>query len=117
TTAVRDGPYEITVMALDAWQNGASTAPVTVTVDNAAPHASLVGPAQGQDLAGTFTVRVFASDTNGVASVTLSIAGRTVDMAYNPSSGYYEYTFDTRTLADGSYSATATVTDASGKRV
>jgi hypothetical protein len=117
TTSASDGTHEITVMARDGWLNEASTDPVSVTVDNHNPMVSITGPAPEQTLAGTYSVRVFASDEIGVASVTVTVGGRTVDVAYNPSTGYYEYTLDTRTMADGEYSVVATAEDASGKTV
>jgi hypothetical protein len=114
TAGAVDGENTLSAIARDSFGNEA-TASITVRVDNTAPRVSVAGPAPSQEVAGSYTVRVFAEDTVGVASVTLVIASRTVEMAYNPSTGYYEYTIDTRSLADGTYAAKATVTDTSGK--
>ncbi len=114
STVVSDGPATLVVTVRDVFGNEAS-ASVSVNVDNTAPAASISGPGPSEQVAGTYVVRVFAGDDGGVKTVTLAIAGRTVDMAYNPSTGYYEYVMDTRSLKDGSYQAMATVTDESGK--
>ncbi len=108
-----DGTAKITVTALDTFGNQAS-ASVSIRIDNTPPRASISGPAPGAQVAGTSIVRVFASDAGGVQSVVVTIDGRAVDLAYNPSTGYYEYTLDTTTLKDGTHSLSATVTDANG---
>ncbi len=115
TTDAADGTYEVTVMAKDIWDNAASTDPVSFTVDNHGPVVSVTGPVADQTVLGTYSVRIFTSDSNGVRSVTVTVGGKTIDVAYNPSTGYYEYTVDTRAWADGTYSLTATATDESGK--
>jgi hypothetical protein len=115
TTGLSDGGHTITVRAVDMWGNEETSTPVPVRVDNAAPMASLSFPSGGENLQGTTVVRVFASDMVGVQRVTLTFEGKTVDMAYNPASGYYEFLLDTTTLTDGEHTMQANVVDASGK--
>ncbi len=114
TTRLADGTHDLQVRATDdggrvtSWQ-------AEVVVDNTAPTSSLSSLASGQTLQGVHSYRVFAGDAVGIRSVTLTVAGQTVPMAYNAQTGYYEYTVDTATWADGSYTAQATVTDIAGR--
>jgi len=117
TSAVSDGEHTLTARARDVWRNEATTLAVPVTVDNTAPVASVSTPAPGQAVEGTVVFRVYASDLVGVSRVSLEVGGRTVDMAYNPASGYFEYELDTSTMPDGAASVQATAFDASGKTV
>lgn len=114
STAVDDGAHLLSAMARDAYGNEAQTGLVPVTVDNAPPRVSLLGPVAGQQVAGTFTVTVFASDTAGLSGVTASLDGQTVVLVLNPSTGNFEYTFDTRTLKDGKHTVGVTALDGAG---
>jgi len=114
TTGAADGPHVLTAMARDNFGNEAETGGVTVTVDNAPPQVSLLGPAASQQVAGTYTITVFAADGAGLSSVTASLDGQTVVLVLNPSTGNFEYTFDTRTLKDGKHTVGVTALDAAG---
>ncbi len=114
TRGVADGPHVLTAMARDNFGNEAQTGGVTVTVDNAPPQVSLLGPATAQQVAGAYTITVFAADGAGLSNVTASIDGQTVVLVLNPSSGNFEYTFDTRTLKDGKHTVGVTAMDAAG---
>ncbi len=109
-----DGAHALTAMARDNYGNEAQTGAVTVTVDNSPPQVSLLGPVATQQLAGTFTITVFAADRAGLSSVTAALDGQTVVLVLNPSTGNYEYTFDTRTLKDGKHAVGVTAMDAAG---
>lgn len=115
TTKLSDGSHSLTVRATDhsgKW----TTWDAKVVVDNTAPTASLSSLVQGQTLQGIYTYRVFAWDAVGVKDVTMTVAGQTVNMVYNPQSGYWEYTIDTKAWTDGGYTAQATIEDLSGKK-
>ena len=115
TITLPDGAHTAVATARDLQGNEASSNPVSFTVDNAAPRVSVSFPVAFQTTAGLLALRVFASDAVGIAGVTIEVFATTVDMALNPSTGYFEYTIDTRSLQDGNYSARATATDLSGK--
>ncbi len=114
TTTLADGHHIIAVRASDL--SGKTTIQnVDVTVANTASTGSMSSLAIGQVVKGVFTFRVFAWNAVGIKAVTLAVAGQTVYMAYNPQSGYWEYTMDTTTLSDGTYTAQPTITDQSGR--
>lgn len=115
TASFQDGSYRLEAVVVDTSGNRASAVPVQVRVDNTAPVASLSTPIAGERVSGVFVFRVFATDVVGVRSVTLTVFGTTVPMAFNAASGYYEYVIDSRSVPDGTYSATATVEDLSGR--
>jgi len=96
---------------------------ISVVVDNDPPAATPVYPLQGAEISGTRVVQLKAEDIVGMEGAYLIIGkGGFIQMTYNPLSGYYEYTWDTRDTPDGIYdlgfiaidkagnNATATVT-------
>ena len=111
TTTGKDGTYTIRVRALDLSGQQTLSQEITVQVDNNDPATFIQAPGMGEFLEGYFTFRVSATDANGISSVQLGLFGTTFFMVYNPQSGYYEYTFDTRLWDDGVYQASATVSD------
>ncbi len=115
TAVLADGRHTLTVRATDL-SGRATSQDTAIIVDNTAPTGRISSLASGQTLRGVYTFRVFAWDAVGIGEVTLAVAGQTVNMVYNPQTGYYEYSVDTAALADGSYTAQATITDLSGKR-
>lgn len=116
TTALADGTYSFRAVATDAAGNTATSAAVTDrVVDNTVSSVSVDDP--GADLSGTVSVTAQASSTAGIASVSLqrSPSGTTtwtelcVDTA-----APYACSWDTRTVADGSYDLRAVLVDAKG---
>lgn len=97
------GPYTLDASA------GLGGAPPPV--DNP-PTVSVVSPAQGETVSGTYTVKVQASDDKGVSKVEVQIdTGARTDITASLSGGYYTYSWDTTAYADGSHTVTARATD------
>lgn len=85
---------------------------------DAAPTVTWATPTDGTTVAGTVTVQLDASDTED-ADDSLSVSytvdgGGTRATTYDSTSGYYEDSWDTTTVADGEHTLTATVTDSAG---
>ncbi|MFQ5871503.1 MAG: Ig-like domain-containing protein [Candidatus Geothermarchaeales archaeon] len=114
TTQFTDGQHTLTFRAVDA-AGLTSVVEIAVLVDNTDPLMVFVDPPEGSSIGGFVTVRVFASDVNGISSVSLDIAGKQVILAHNGETGYYEYVFDSILLADGEYTIVAEAADSSGR--
>ena len=113
TTALADGRHDIEVRALD--RAGHVTArTIYVIVDNTNPTCRIVAPADGAILSGRYTVSVKAQDAVGIARVDLT-GDLSAEAEYNPQSGYFECSLDTRTLEDGNYTLGARSVDDSGR--
>jgi len=123
TTTVSDGSYTLTATARDAAGNSTSSAPRSVIVNNApapspppadkmAPTVQLTSPAAGTTVTGSITLTATASDNVGVEGVQFYVNGQPLGPE-DPSSPY-AFSWDTTTVADGSYSLTATARDAAG---
>src|SRR5207302_11140240 len=69
TTTATEGAHTLTAVARDAAGNTATSAVVSVTVDNAPPTVSLTAPTAGASVAGTITVSASATDNVGVVGV------------------------------------------------
>src|SRR5207247_605507 len=75
TTTASTGSHTLTAVARDAAGNTATSATVTVTVDNSPPTVSITSPANGATVSGTLTVTANASDNVGVAGVQVKLDG------------------------------------------
>ncbi len=116
TGLVSDAAHVLAVRATDA-AGHVSEARVDVIVDNHDPTLGVVAPTEGQYAHGVLLFKVAASDARGIVGVTLDWAdGSPVMTTLNAASNYYEYTLDTTTLADGSYTLVATAVDGSGRQ-
>ena len=117
TTKAADGSHTITATVGDATGQTASASAI-VTVDNTAPAVVLYAPPSGSKLAGPTTLQVHASDAFGVSSVQFTIDGNAVGpLLRQPDggSGYlYSTTWDASSIAPGSHTLSATVTDNAG---
>jgi hypothetical protein len=122
STKVANGMSSLVVVAYDAAGNSAASAPVSVNVANVAnvvvadttpPVISISNPTNGTVVSGNVGVRVSASDNSGSAGITqtLKINGTTVATGTGSS---LSYTWNTRKIAGGSYTLTATARDAAG---
>src|SRR5439155_1358590 len=69
TTTATNAAHTLTAVARDAAGNTATSAAVSVTVDNAPPTVSLTAPTAGRSIKGTITVSASASDNVGVVGV------------------------------------------------
>jgi hypothetical protein len=119
TTTLADGAHTLSVSAVDAGGKTASSPTSThVTVDNTKPTAVVYQPAAGTRLTGSTTLQVHASDAYGIQSVQLTIDGKPVGALLTaPDAGQqylYSTVVDAATLANGSHTVSATVTDAAG---
>ncbi|HET8550269.1 MAG TPA: Ig-like domain-containing protein [Bryobacteraceae bacterium] len=115
TATVPNGAYNLTATASDAAGNS-SSASVVVTVSNAtldtsAPSVGFVTPANGATVSDTISLQVSASDNVGVTNVTIANGGVTL---CSFSSAPFTCSWNTATVANGSYVLTATARDAAG---
>ena len=119
STKVSNGMSSLVVVAYDAAGNSAASAPVSVNVanvvvvDTTPPVVSITNPSNGSVVSGNVSVRLNASDNSGSAGITqtLKINGTTVATGTGAS---LSYTWNTRKIAAGSYTLTATARDAAG---
>lgn len=105
TTLLTEGSHTITFAAQDYAFNSMSS-PIDVIVDNTAPNTPIIcAPTMNEYIAGTYAFKVDATDNQAVRNVSLKLPGmNSVPMLYNSQSGYWEYTLDTTTASDGTYS-------------
>lgn len=111
TLAVADGPYNLTASAVDAQGNPATSAPVTVTVDNTAPAVAITAPGSGVTVSGPLLVSASATDANGIALIGV-YAGDVLlgSCAASPC----EVWWNTSTGPNGNYTLVAKATDLAG---
>jgi subtilisin len=119
-TTAADGQHTITATATDTAGNTSNADQVRVTIGtaNSAPTAAISSPRDGSVVSGRATIQVDATDdldAPGDLIVDVSIdAGTWQRAAYSPSSGYYELSWDTTSVANGSHTIDARATDSSG---
>jgi Zn-dependent metalloprotease len=108
---VGNGPHAITARALDAVGNSATSAAVTVTVDNdrTAPTAAITAPTAGSTLAGVVDVYVDAADNVGVTRVELYVDGQLVA---TDTLWFWYMTWDTAAFGNGPHTLVAKAYDA-----
>jgi hypothetical protein len=116
--AVADGTATLTVKAVDDAGNIGTSASVSVTVDNVviepettAPEASITAPAAGATVSGSVTIEAIASDNVGVTEVVFFAEGTRLGA---DTTAPFEWTWDSRSLADGLVNLTVRATDAAG---
>jgi hypothetical protein len=114
TRSLTDGAHTVTARAKDAAGN-ATMASVRFTSSNAdttPPVVSISAPSGGATVGGTVSVSGTASDTGGLAGVSVSVDGGLPQ----PATGTASWTdgVDTTSLADGTHTVTARAIDTSG---
>ncbi len=116
SSSVANGSYSITTKAYDAAGNIGQSTAVAVTVNNAvvdttAPTASITSPAASATVSGTFAIAASASDNVAVSKVEFYVNGTLVgtDTAIP-----YSYSWNSSSVANGSYSITTKAYDAAG---
>lgn len=116
---VAEGPQNLTILAYNIAGVSAPSAPVALIVDRSDPVVSYDSPPNGSNVAGTITLQASASDPqSGITQVFFEVDGSLLSTpATNVSSTTYESSFDTTTLADGSYSVRAQATNGGGTTV
>nr|WP_235216584.1 Ig-like domain-containing protein [Archangium violaceum] len=112
TLTVASGSHMLTARATDAQGNVATSTPVSVTVDNAAPAVALTSPASGATLEGVISLQAEASDDVGVTRVEFLRDGLLVG---SDTTAPFGVDWDSTTEADGSHTLTARAYDAANK--
>lgn len=110
-TAGINGARTITARATDRAGNVATSAPVTVAVDNTAPTVSLTAPVAGAVVRGSVTLSATAGDNNAVRGVQFLVNGAAVGAEDTTSP--YGVVWNT-TGINGSRTITARVVDRAG---
>jgi fibronectin type 3 domain-containing protein len=91
--------------------NGGSGGTTTPPPDTTKPTVSFASPASGSTVSGIVTAAANASDDTGVTKVELSLDG---SLKMTDSSAPYNYSFDSKTLSNGSHTLSAKAYDAAG---
>jgi hypothetical protein len=79
--------------------------------DTTAPNVSFTSPTSGASVSGLVSVQITANDNVGVISVTLSVDGV---LFGGDNTAPYSFSWDTRSLSNGTHTLTATAQDAAG---
>ena len=117
TSSFTNAGHVLEARAFDAAGNQQVSVALAVTVNNApagdtqAPTATLTSPANGAIVSGVISPSANASDNVAVTRVELLVNGSVVSTISAPP---YVFTWDTRALANGSYSLEARAFDAAG---
>ncbi|KAA0890514.1 Ig-like domain-containing protein [Oryzomonas rubra] len=114
TAGLASGNYTLQAKAYDAAGNVGQSGVVSVTVagsDTTAPTVSVTSPATGAVVSGTVTIAATASDNVGVSSVEFYENGA---LLYAANTAPYSYSWNTTSIANGSYTLSAKAYDASG---
>jgi len=113
TTTVTDGGYTVTATATDTIGQTAIDS-ISITVDNTPPTVSITSPSDEATVSGTIEVAADANDaTSGVAQVEFFVEGVSIGVDTDGSDGWF-ISWDTTTVANGSYTLTATAADVAG---
>src|SRR5918997_5336042 len=112
TTPLADGPHTVTATQTDAAGNTSPAASNTFTVDATAPDPPVItAPADGS-VTGDTTPTVTGTAEPGSTGVVTDQAGNVLGTGVTAPDG--TWSFDSPALADGTYTITATATDALG---
>ncbi len=107
TTAVADGTHTLTLVIADLAGNVA-TSSRSLTIDNTAPAVAISAPSANANLRDTTTISWTATDAN-LDTIWLAIDGKARDV-----SGTTSFSWDTRTVGDGSHTISVRATDKAG---
>jgi len=119
TTAGGNGNYKLAARAYDAAGNNTTSALISVIVDNTVspgpdttpPTVSITSPTSGQIVSSSITISANASDNINPPGVTKVEFYRGTTLIDTDTSAPWEVTWNTTTVADGSYSLTAKAFD------
>jgi hypothetical protein len=116
TTLYPNGTHSLTAKAFDSSNNSKVSSAVTITINNVIadttpPSVILVTPASGTTISGTYNISATAADANGVAKVEFLVDG---SVKATDTSSPYSYSFDTKSVANGSHTISAKAYDTAG---
>jgi len=124
SATLADGFYNLSVNATtDLGTN--ITQNISITIDNTAANVSAVVPANSTTQTGSFLINASVNDTlTKVFNTTFKLIGSNTESAWlyaelNSGSidqGYWNTTFDSTSISDGSYNITANATDFAGNQ-
>jgi chitinase len=120
TTAVPNGTYELSSVATDTVAEATTSAPLNVTVDNAAPSTAVLIPSNGASQSGTAAV-LDASASANVTSVSFELSGGTltggqVVATATPTIYGWIAKWNTTSVPDGSYGLQSVASYSGGVR-
>ncbi len=117
TTAETNGSFALKIVASDAAGNSTTDDDTSVTVSNTTPDTeaptgvNITAPSSGTTVDGTATITASASDNVGVSDVKFYINNTLVS---TDSTEPYEYSWDTTSETNGSFSLKIVASDAAG---
>lgn len=119
TTAAANGSHTLTAVARDAAGNHTTSSPVSLTVSNNSadttpPTVAMTAPANNSTVSGSVPVSANASDNVAVAGVQFQLNG--ANLGGEDTSAPYSITWDTTSVANGSYTLDAIARDSAGNR-
>src|SRR5436305_1418175 len=112
TTTATNAAHTLTAVARDAAGNTATSAAVSVTVDNAPPTLSLTAPTARASVAGPITVS--ASATANVPYTTLFRSLDGSNLGAEVTTAPYAVSWNTTTVTNAAHTLTAVARDAAG---
>jgi len=117
TTKLTNGPHALTAVATDSANTPGISAPVNVTVNNAATTVAITVPAAGAAVSGSLTVAATATPANGltIASVQFKLDNANVGAPVTASP--YTIALDTTKLSNGPHTLIAVATDSANTPV
>ncbi len=116
TTTAHNGTYTMYAKAYDAAGNVKQSSTINFTINNTtadttAPTVSITAPAANATVSGTVNVAASASDNIGVAKVEFYVNG---SLKGTDTAAPYSYSWDTKTVANGTYALSSKAYDAAG---
>jgi poly(3-hydroxybutyrate) depolymerase len=113
-SAVSSGVHSVSAKATNA-SGGTATSTISITAgarsDTTSPTVAITSPASGATVNGTVAVAITAADNTAVTKVEVSIDGT---LAATLTSSPYQFSWNTKALANGSHTVAAKAFDAAG---
>ena len=118
TTATSNGTHSLSARAFDAAGNQATSAAVSVTVNNGTadttpPTVSVTAPSAGATVSGNVTISAAASDNVGVSRVEFFVDGA---LLASDTTSPYSASWSTTTASNGTHSLSTRAFDAAGNQ-